>query len=57
MQGPYKLEIDQLLWYCQEAPPTLLRNQTLIVNPGFWLGDKSDNSISNDQSAGAAENL
>ena len=34
---PLKWIIDQFLWSCQQAPPTLLRNQTLIVNPGFQL--------------------
>ena len=34
---PHKLEIDQFLWSCQQALPTLLRNWTLIVNTAFWL--------------------
>ena len=34
---PHKLQIDQFLWSCWQALPTLSRNWTLIVNPAFWL--------------------
>ena len=36
-KGPHKLQIDHFLWSHWQAPPTLSRNQTLIVNPGFPL--------------------
>ena len=56
-KGPHQLETHQFLRSYRQAPPTLMRNQTLIVNPAFQLVGltKVANRVGRDQSACAAQ--